>query len=214
MAEIPKEPNDDPDGLPEPEPSDLDELLEKISASTPNLLSDVQLPDLEHALLEELQTSRLESLEVEAGSGIDELDQLLSAALAEQDDLREIARRIAQEREDRLETLLAEAVAGPDAPPEEPLPEPDPNVTAQDVARWMQQEVEAHGVLFQESAVYHIMRHFGTRFSRNNENGNPAIAKDVLREFRRLTTRTIVWVWLERYWRERRPGDPPGRRVE
>jgi hypothetical protein len=124
-----------------------------------------------------------------------------------------MARRFAQEEADRLESLLQSVFSPPDANPEEPFPEPDPDLTASDVAKWMQQQVDTHRMLFQQSAVYHIMRHFGERFSKLNRNGNRGIADNVLWEFRQFNDKTVVWVWQERYWRERQPGDPPGRRV-
>ncbi len=43
---------------------------------------------------------------------------------------------------------------------------------------------------------------------------DPAIALEVLEEFRKLTEKTVVWVRRERMWRLREKGDPPGRMVD
>lgn len=185
MASNPTDPPEPQKPVP-PDPPKLDDILQELAASTPDLL---------------------------AGLEPSELDRLLAAELSQEDELGEFARRFAQGEADRLDSLLLSALSPLEAEPEEPLPRPDPDLTAVDVAKWMQQQVETHGMLFQESAVYHISRHFGTQFSEVNPNGNPAIAKIVLREFRRPNEKTVVWVWQERYWRERQPGDPPRRRV-
>jgi hypothetical protein len=95
---------------------------------------------------------------------------------------------------------------------EEPQPEPDPNLTVQDVAHWMKTQVETRGVLYQHAAASHIRRYYGVRFLYLNQNSNPAISRDVLKEFLRLTLQTVVWNHRERFWQLRRPGDPLNRR--
>ena len=90
---------------------------------------------------------------------------------------------------------------------EEEIPEPDPNLTEADVANWMLQQVE-HGILDQKRAAYHIRRYFGEKFVYLNRNGNPAISREVLKEFLKITLHTVVWNRKERFWRQRRPGDP------
>lgn len=95
----------------------------------------------------------------------------------------------------------------------EPIPEPDPNLTAKDVAAWMLQQVEANGKLYQKNAAWHIRRYFGERFIYPNENHNPAISRDVLKEFLLISLKTVVWNRRERFWRTKRPGDPLNRRM-
>jgi hypothetical protein len=46
---------------------------------------------------------------------------------------------------------------------------------------------------------------------RENDSGNDAINKDVLREFRKLTEGIAVWERGEKRRRKREPGDDPGR---
>ncbi len=86
--------------------------------------------------------------------------------------------------------------------------------TARDVAQWMADEVQSDGYLPQEYAVGEIIDRFGFDFVYMNDNGNYAIARPVLREFRKLTNDTVVWEQYERRWRLREPSDPPKRQVE
>ncbi len=79
----------------------------------------------------------------------------------------------------------------------------------------MKGELERHGTLYQETAVYYIYRNLGKEFTYINENGNLAIGRGVLREFRRLTEPGVVWERAERCWRRRAGYDPQaGRAVD
>ena len=80
-----------------------------------------------------------------------------------------------------------------------------------EIAEWMAAEVRRVGELYQEDAVDQIERKFGSDYVYDNENGNPAISKSVLAEFRNLTAEDIIWVRGDRYWRRREEGDEPGR---
>ena len=53
---------------------------------------------------------------------------------------------------------------------------------------------------------------FGDEFTYVNENGNRAIDKKVLAEFRKLTKDTVVWERGERRWRLREDYDESGKR--
>ena len=81
------------------------------------------------------------------------------------------------------------------------------------VARWMLGELETQGgLLYQETVVYDIASEFGDDFVYENENGNLAISQAVLREFRRLTEKTVVWERGTRFWRWREDYDASGKR--
>jgi len=84
--------------------------------------------------------------------------------------------------------------------------------TAKDVAKWMLGQLEEHVELYQEDAVWEIQELFGEEFIYENENGNFAIGKNVLREFRKLTEENVVWERGTRLWRRRTEYDEPGRR--
>jgi hypothetical protein len=75
--------------------------------------------------------------------------------------------------------------------------------TAKDVAEWMAAELERTRELDQETAVDRIARLFGKEFTYTNENGNPAIDRRVLKEFRKLSEDYVVWDQGERMWRKR-----------
>jgi Family of unknown function (DUF6953) len=68
--------------------------------------------------------------------------------------------------------------------------------------------------LYQEMVVSEILEKFGEEFVYYNENGNLAISRPVLREFRKLTEGTVVWERSARAWRPREGHDPEGRQVD
>lgn len=83
--------------------------------------------------------------------------------------------------------------------------------TALEAAQWMLERISSNGFLDQEEAVYAIHDKFGEEFTYINDNGNLAIAKPVLKEFKRLSGDGIVWVRGDRQWRNREDYDEPGR---
>jgi hypothetical protein len=84
--------------------------------------------------------------------------------------------------------------------------------TAKDVAEFMAREFNREGRLTQWRAVQDIAKLFGEDFVYTNRNGNPAIVKPVLDEFRRLTENNAIWERSGYYWRRREDRDDPGRR--
>jgi hypothetical protein len=86
--------------------------------------------------------------------------------------------------------------------------------TAREVARWMKSEMQRQGELIQEDAAQEILERFGKLFTYINDNGNLAISREVLKEFRALTEKTVVWDRGQRLWRPRESTDPPGRAAE
>lgn len=87
--------------------------------------------------------------------------------------------------------------------------------TAADVAAFMLQQLREQTYLYQEVVVYQIQEQFGDDFVYINQNGNLAIGKDVLAQFRKLTGDDVVWERSERLWRQRMPDyDQPGRRQD
>ncbi|MGB2664307.1 MAG: hypothetical protein WAK48_09905 [Candidatus Acidiferrum sp.] len=83
--------------------------------------------------------------------------------------------------------------------------------TAIEVAEWMREQFNETYYLEQEIAVYTIAEKFGKEFTYDNENGNPAIRKDVLAAFRKLTKKTVIWERDDLRWRKREAGDEKGR---
>lgn len=84
------------------------------------------------------------------------------------------------------------------------------NPTAEDVARWMLEEVDAKGFLHQGRAVHEIEARFGDAFVHRNVLGNQRINRKVLETFRKLSEDSIVWDQSDKSWRSRRSGDQPG----
>lgn len=85
-------------------------------------------------------------------------------------------------------------------------------VTPKVIAEWMLEELNREKYLYQEVIVYDLVKKFGEQFTYTNENGNLAIDKGVLREFRNLTESTVVWVRADRAWRFREDFDNPDKR--
>jgi hypothetical protein len=68
------------------------------------------------------------------------------------------------------------------------------------------------GVLYQEETAHLLREKFGEEYTYINENGNLAIDRTVLKEFRALTEKTVVWERGERLWRTRERFDTPNKR--
>lgn len=81
-----------------------------------------------------------------------------------------------------------------------------------DVAEWMVEELKREKYLHQHTVVSDIQSRFGEEFTYTNDNGNLAIDKRVLGEFRKLTEDMAVWDRSERLWRMRDKDDTPGKR--
>ncbi len=86
-------------------------------------------------------------------------------------------------------------------------------ITAKDVANFMKTQLDLKKYLYQEDIVYEIEKNFGSNFVHENENGNLAIDRKVLKEFRNITLNT-VWDRGERCWRLREQYDQPGSRMQ
>ncbi len=72
--------------------------------------------------------------------------------------------------------------------------------TPEDVARWMLDELQKAGYLYQWEAILEIQSRFGDDFTYLNESGNFAIDRRVLRAFRNLTEDSVVWRRKECCW--------------
>lgn len=84
--------------------------------------------------------------------------------------------------------------------------------SARDVAVFMLEQLNEQNYLYQEVIVWDIRSKFGERFVYENQNGNLAISRDVLKEFRNLTKESVVWERGSRLWRKRESYDPIGKR--
>lgn len=86
--------------------------------------------------------------------------------------------------------------------------------TAEDVARWMFEEMWLikKGVLVQADAWEAIRYKFGGKFAEENEHGHHVISAQVLAAFEdMISADDVVWSRSGRLWRWRQPGDKPGR---
>jgi hypothetical protein len=65
-----------------------------------------------------------------------------------------------------------------------------------------------------DMVVYEIADKFGEEFTYQNENGNRAIDRAVLKAFRALTEDTVIWERGQRMWRRREGFDESGRQQQ
>lgn len=86
-------------------------------------------------------------------------------------------------------------------------------ILAKDVANFMRAQLDTEERLYQEYIVYEIDSRFGSNFVYINENGNLAIDRKVLDEFRKITP-NVVWERGERCWRLCDSDDEPGARMQ
>ncbi len=82
------------------------------------------------------------------------------------------------------------------------------------IATWMVEQLREGRHLYQEQVAWDIKRLLGKSFVYDNENGNPAISKSVLKAFNKLTKDNVVWSRAERLWRARMPTDKLGRQQD
>jgi hypothetical protein len=85
------------------------------------------------------------------------------------------------------------------------------HVFAEQAAAWMHEQIEKNGALYQDEAAAEITARFGDECTYQNDNGNLAINRQVLKQFRTLTETTVVWDSVERMWRRREKYDSPTR---
>jgi hypothetical protein len=88
------------------------------------------------------------------------------------------------------------------------------NATPEVIARWMLEQLDQGRQLYQADAVRGIAERFGQEFTYENENGNPAIDRRILKAFRQLTGDTVVWDRWDFSWRKRTAADGPRRKQE
>jgi hypothetical protein len=72
-----------------------------------------------------------------------------------------------------------------------------------EVAAWMVSQLEGKRGLYQARAVRKIRDKFGEMHVYLNANGNLAISKDVLKQFRCLTGGTVRWQRTDHCWLKR-----------
>jgi hypothetical protein len=71
----------------------------------------------------------------------------------------------------------------------------------QDVAKYMLEELEKNGVLYQEGLVNTIKEKFGEQFIFANSYGTLSIDRVVIREFNKLKNKDVLWDKEEHCWR-------------
>ena len=65
------------------------------------------------------------------------------------------------------------------------------------------EQLRQRPILYQETAARQIASAFGAEFTYKNKNGNRAISKAVLTQFRKISGDDIIWERGQRMWRRR-----------
>jgi hypothetical protein len=71
----------------------------------------------------------------------------------------------------------------------------------------MVDQITANKVEYQDELVDRIEKHFGSEWVYENDNGNPAISRKVLAQFRKLHACSIEWDRSDRAWSVTAVGD-------
>lgn len=85
--------------------------------------------------------------------------------------------------------------------------------TPREIAEWMLNRFNKSSPMYQRDLIPALIDKFGEEFTYVNWNGNRAINKEILAEFRKLTPTGVVWSASEQMWRKRKDTDPPNRRI-
>lgn len=93
------------------------------------------------------------------------------------------------------------------------MPKIPPTDEEKAIAQWMFDEFQRVGRLSQSRVVTEIRRNHGDTHLYKNNNGNWAINKTILEEFKKLGPGDRVWSRGDQIWRHRRPTDPHGTRM-
>ncbi|MEZ8657027.1 hypothetical protein AB6D60_24060 [Vibrio splendidus] len=80
-----------------------------------------------------------------------------------------------------------------------------------EVARWMQMKLELDDCLYQDDVVDMLLKNRVEDHLRENADGNQVLATPVLNEFKKLNSKTVVWVTSGKYWRFRVKEDEESR---
>lgn len=83
-------------------------------------------------------------------------------------------------------------------------------MTPEQAARWMFEQFEAKGFLYQEEAATNLLHLHDEKLAYYDGNGNVCVGKEVLALFNQLTP-DIVYERAEKFWRYRLSSDQPGR---
>ncbi len=79
------------------------------------------------------------------------------------------------------------------------------------VAEWMVSELNRQGCLYQDDVDDRLVKTKHEDLLRENAEGSLVVGTKLLKEFRKLTEKDVVWVRTDFYWRFRVAEDDAGR---
>jgi hypothetical protein len=87
-------------------------------------------------------------------------------------------------------------------------------VSVNHVANWMVEQIHEKRFLYQEEVAYKIKQRFGESFTYVRPNRKLDISPSVLRAFRRISGKSVVWERGEQMWRARTDHDSRSRQQD
>ncbi|MCL6352205.1 DUF6953 family protein [Pectobacterium polaris] len=84
-------------------------------------------------------------------------------------------------------------------------------LTAQNIALWMHEQLEKDTCLYQDDVVDYLVKSGEESLLIENSEGNQVLGRPILDAFKKLTPDNVVWVRSGFYWRFRVAEDEPGR---
>lgn len=84
-------------------------------------------------------------------------------------------------------------------------------MNAQELAQWMQSELDRNTCLYQDDVVDFAVKNELESLLKANLDGNVVLGNRVLSEFKKLNATSVVWVRPDKYWRFRVAEDEDGR---
>ncbi len=80
-----------------------------------------------------------------------------------------------------------------------------------DIITWMLRHLVKDDCLYQDDVVDYLVKNKKEQFLRENHEGNLVLNSALLKEFKKATGESVVWVGSEFYWRYRVLEDEEGR---
>lgn len=87
------------------------------------------------------------------------------------------------------------------------------NLNVKEIALFMMDKLKKESVLYQNEIAFILHEKYSELATYININGNLAINKDILVEFKKISKRMVVWDKSEKCWRIRKSYDPINKRA-
>jgi hypothetical protein len=82
---------------------------------------------------------------------------------------------------------------------------------AQETAQWMLSKLVQESCIYQDDVIDYLVKNGAEILLRENSEGNLVLGLGVLKAFKSISEKSVVWVKSGFYWRWRVTEDEPGR---